>query len=279
MASGQQLLTAEEFVFSTNRRKLLGIQNDTNDNSDFEPSSIVYGSGQHLHYQLLQIENEITAILINNDLDNIPKADTNKIQLLLNEATDIISKYELNKNKSDEVNTMAFRHKLRQLFLSPYIATKQKTKNDDEKTDNHDIFDILINKIGINFNYSKPMDVMVDNNNENDAKIQSVLEPIDLKKKFNELFIKCKDMATSLTINPQQAAAQHMNNIQQFPGQIQMQYGMVNPLSIQQQQQLAAQQFPGQMQMQYGMVNPLSIQQQQQLAAQQLAAQQLAAQQ
>eukprot|EP01084_Bolivina_argentea_P239473 402513_1 len=134
----------EEFVLSPNRRKLLQIENRTkdNDSKQTEQSSIIYGSDTHLYYHLLQIENEITAILMNNtNLHNLSQVDTNNIKSLLNEANELISKYK-NKKKTKNANIMIFRHKLRTLFLSPYIEIhKQETKQetDDNPTD---IFDI-----------------------------------------------------------------------------------------------------------------------------------------
>ena len=136
----------EEFLLSNNRRKLLQIdredtktKQDVND-IDSISSSIIYGSEQHQYYHLLQIENEITNILINNkDLNNASQDDTDKIKSLLNEANGIINKYTENKknkslNESDidseeeseiesggesEIDILSFRHKLRTLFLSP----------------------------------------------------------------------------------------------------------------------------------------------------------------
>ena len=87
--------TLEEFVLSNNRRKLLQIDTENDDSKNFEisPSSIIHGSEEHKYYHLLQIENEITQILINNkDLNNASQDDIDKIKSLLNEANDIISK-------------------------------------------------------------------------------------------------------------------------------------------------------------------------------------------
>ena len=88
----------EEFVLSSNRRKLLQIGNHTKDGEEYqeiEQASIVHGSEKHLYFHSLQIENEITSILVNNkDLDKISDSDSFAIKSLLNEAHDIISKHE-----------------------------------------------------------------------------------------------------------------------------------------------------------------------------------------
>ena len=59
----------EQFVLSSNRRKLLQIARDdeekqTKDVTNDEISGILFGSNEHKYYHLLQIENEITSILI-----------------------------------------------------------------------------------------------------------------------------------------------------------------------------------------------------------------------
>eukprot|EP01084_Bolivina_argentea_P081607 147767_1 len=119
----------EEFVLSKNRRKLLGIDYDTKDDSTNTQSSILSDSNQHIYYHLLQIENEITSILTNDNIENISKLDMDNVNALLNEANQIISKYEENiqnkHNSSQDINIMTFRHKLRKLFLSPYIKMEQ----------------------------------------------------------------------------------------------------------------------------------------------------------
>ena len=126
----------EEFVLSSNRRKLLGIDNDTEDENMHdstlsEYSSIMHGSDEYLYFHRLQIENEITNILINNNLDDLSESDTNKLKSLLNEANDIISKYEEKNSRCTSnnkglsgIDIMTFRHKLRTLFLSSHINLK-----------------------------------------------------------------------------------------------------------------------------------------------------------
>ena len=104
----------EEFVLSSNRRKLLGIGNDTkdeHDSTDIGHSSIIYGSDEHLYFHLLQIENEITNILMNNNgnLDNLSESNSNKIKSLLKEATDKTSNYEeMSNNSSSKIEIMSF---------------------------------------------------------------------------------------------------------------------------------------------------------------------------
>eukprot|EP01084_Bolivina_argentea_P081945 148392_1 len=183
----------EEFVLCSNRRKLLQVETD-NEATDDEKravngpsSSILYGS-HHAYYHLLQIENEITAILFNcNDLNTLAKSDISKLKSLLVEANDIILKYKQN-NNSNNIEVMTFRHKLRKLFLSPYIQMETETNEMD------DIFDMLINKLGVKFNHSKPNDIITSNNKcENDEKISSMLNEFDLKTEFNRLFDQCTD--------------------------------------------------------------------------------------
>ena len=95
----------EEFVLSNNRRKLLQIDTENDDSKNqTSSSSIIYGSEEHKYYHLLQIENEITQILMDNkDLHNASQDDIDKIKSLLNEANDVIIKW--NENKKDKNNS------------------------------------------------------------------------------------------------------------------------------------------------------------------------------
>ena len=98
--------SVEEFVLSSNRRKQLQIDSDTKDNDDSTnihlQSGIIYGSDKHLHFHFLEIENEITSILVNIDnLDNLSESDSNKKKLLLNESNKIMSKYQKKRTKNN----------------------------------------------------------------------------------------------------------------------------------------------------------------------------------
>ena len=193
----------EEFVLSSNRRQLLQIENDTKDGQETKielNSSIIYGSDKHLYFHLLQIENEITNILINNkDLNNLAESDSFTIISLLNEANDIILKYEETRNKNDDkysndVTIMTFRHKLRKLFLSPYIKMEQKQQEQEEKHEDEDkdIFDILIDKLEVKFNHSKPTDIITNNDDEKEKKTSSTMKEFDINKQFNVWFKNCE---------------------------------------------------------------------------------------
>ena len=188
--------TLEDFVLSPNRRKLLQIENenDTKEDESMEDeqqSSIIYGSHQHLYFHLLQIENEITNILLNNDINNLSSSNINEIKSLLNEANNVITKYEKKKRSVEDINIMSFRHKLRKLFLSPYIKMdQQETKQGGEEEE--DIFDILIDKLGVEFDHTKPNDIITNNDgNEEEQKISSIMDEFDVNDHFDKLFAQC----------------------------------------------------------------------------------------
>eukprot|EP01084_Bolivina_argentea_P068153 124044_1 len=201
----------EKFVLSSNRRKLLQIEREDETKQDPDAptpiSSLLYGSNEHTKYYLQVIENEITSILLkynnDNNLDNISENDQNTIKSLLTEANTIINKYKKNKSQSNDVSILNFRHKLRTLFLSPYIQLNDENEtpgNDDSGDDNkdekeEDIYDILINKLGVRFNYSKPSDIAVggDNNDENEQKISHTMPVFDIQNEINNIFNECKD--------------------------------------------------------------------------------------
>ena len=191
MATSFPCGSLEEFVLSSNRRQLLQVENDTkqNEEAELQRSSITYGSDQHLYFHLLQIENEITNILTNNnDLNNLSQSDTFKIKSLLQEANNAIS----TTNSSQNINVMNFRHKLRKLFLSPYIAMEQE---EQENNKDRDIFDLLIYQLGVTFNHTKPTDIITKNINDNNEEqpISSIMAEFNVNKEFNELFSKCQD--------------------------------------------------------------------------------------
>eukprot|EP01084_Bolivina_argentea_P110401 197145_1 len=190
------LLNLEQFVLSSNRRKLLQLKTNQNDTKDDDNvainTTILHGSNEHIYYHLLQIENELTSILVNNnDLSTASKYDIDKIKSLLNEANDIIMTYNKKQgNKSnDDVDIMAFRHRLRKLFLLPHIKIEENKEQIEEE---EDIYDILIHKLGVKFNYSKPNDIVMNDNNDNkENKIKSIMEEFNLKKEFDALFAQC----------------------------------------------------------------------------------------
>ena len=201
----------EKFVLSKNRRKFLQIQRDDEtkqDPDDATPiSSLLYGSSEHTVFYLQQIENEITAILIkyNNDLNNLSNQDQNELKILLTEANTVINKYKQNKNNdSQDVNVLNFRHRLRKLFLSSYVTIDEQEDKDDEDAkkdmvddqddDDGDIYDILINKLGVQFNHSKPSDVGVggDADDDNEEKISSILSQFNVENEIKQLFSQCK---------------------------------------------------------------------------------------
>ena len=185
----------EEFVLSPNRRNLLQIENEQdikeNDSIDNDTQSLIfYGSDKHLYFHLLQIENEITNILMNNNnLNNLSSSDSGKIISLLNEADNVISKYDERKCSIEDLNIMSFRHKLRKLFLSPYIQMNQQQKENEQD----DIFDIIIDKLGVTFDHQKPNDIIINERNDREQKISSTLTEFDLNSELNALFNKCKD--------------------------------------------------------------------------------------
>ena len=222
----------EKFVLSSNRRKLLGIERDDDtkqDPDDKTPtSSLLYGSNEHTKYYLQQIENEITSILIkynskSNPIDSLSDEDKSIIKTLLTESQQVINKYNKNKSKSNDVNILKFRHRLRKLFLSPYVTiddikedkdkdkdpTEGEESKDEEKDnekkqkqsaardeeDDMDIYDVLIKKLGVSFNHSKPSDVAVggDSNDENEEKISDTLSEFNVQNEMKQLFAQCKD--------------------------------------------------------------------------------------
>ena len=68
MATSYPCGSIEEFVLSSNRRKLLGIENDTKDNDDsqeIQHPSIISGSDEHLYFHLLQITLQSLKTLLN----------------------------------------------------------------------------------------------------------------------------------------------------------------------------------------------------------------------
>eukprot|EP01083_Nonionella_stella_P317539 1156843_1 len=189
----------EKFVLSSNRKKLLQIERDEDtkqeDDMDTLPPTLssLYGSTQHTKYHLQQIENDITHILIQyqNGLDCISDDHKNALESLLNEANTIIHKFTKNKNQLNEIDVLHFRHKLRTLFLSPYLQMEEK-----ENTDEHDdIYDLLINKLGIHFDYSKPSDVIVAAHDEddNEHKISHTIPPFDVNTQVTQTFAGFKD--------------------------------------------------------------------------------------
>lgn len=207
--TAQQL---EEFVLSNDRRKLLQIDDEQAETKNEEKiddafanlaSSIIYGTDDHKYYHLLQIENEITSILMNNnDLNKASQDDINKLKSLLNEASDIIIKYNENKKDNNystesDIDILSFRHKLRTLFLSPYIKIEENKESDDsnDEKDEEDIYDILINKLEVSFNHSKPNDTAITGNNtdEKEEKISSIMGEFNLQKQFDKLFSKCNN--------------------------------------------------------------------------------------
>eukprot|EP01083_Nonionella_stella_P151325 483360_1 len=190
----------EKFVLSSNRQKLLQIERD--DDTKHDPDaptpifSSLYGSSEHTKYYLQHIENNITSILIkykdaNGGLDSISNDDTNAIKSLLQEATTVLDQTKQNKMKSNDIDVLNFRHKLRTLFLSPYLQMEEK-----ENTDEHDdIYDLLINKLGIHFDYSKPSDVIVAAHDEddNEHKISHTIPPFDVNTQVTQTFAEFKD--------------------------------------------------------------------------------------
>eukprot|EP01084_Bolivina_argentea_P054504 99945_1 len=105
----------ESFVLSSNRRQLLNIQSNDQVETKFnEGTKIPMNEHEHTYYHLLQIENEITSILIQyknniNDLMELSDSDKNKIKSLLNEAQNIILKYKSDDNNNN-VSITKFRH-------------------------------------------------------------------------------------------------------------------------------------------------------------------------
>lgn len=218
----------EKFVLSSDRRKLLGIQRDDETKQDPDESklqhtsSLLYGSNEHTVYYLQQIENEITSILIkynskSNPIDSLSDEDKSIIKTLLTESQQVINKYNKNKSKSNDVNILKFRHRLRKLFLSPYVAiddikeekeepTEGAENEDEEKDiedkpkiardpeDDMDIYDLLIKKLNVSFNHSKPSDVAVGgDNDDSDEKIGDTLSDFNLQNEIKELFTQCKN--------------------------------------------------------------------------------------
>eukprot|EP01083_Nonionella_stella_P096023 269721_1 len=189
----------EKFVLSSNRQKLLQIERD--DDTKHDPDaptpifSSLYGSSEHTKYYLQHIENNITSILIkykdaNNGLDSISDDDKNAIKSSLQEATTLLHQTKQNKIKSNDINVLNFRHKLRTVFLSPYI---QMDAQPDPDSDEQDIYDLLIEELGIDFDYSKPSDVGVSVDDENEHKISDTLDTFDVNAEIKKRFAQCKD--------------------------------------------------------------------------------------
>eukprot|EP01084_Bolivina_argentea_P118795 210710_1 len=90
---------------------------------------------------------------------------------------------------------MSFRHKLRKLFLSQCIEINE---DNDEKEE--DIFDILINKIGVKFDHSKPNNIMINQQNESDEKVSSILDVFDAKKEVKLKLAQCNEQTNLFSI-------------------------------------------------------------------------------
>eukprot|EP01084_Bolivina_argentea_P072953 132415_1 len=185
----EEIINLENYVLSSNRRKLLNIQNDDEKHAkaDKSSSSLLYGSSEHTKYCLLQIENEITSILIQCKDNIISDNYKNTIKSLLNEANVIIDRNIKNKNTSNDLSILEFRHNLRKLFLSHMVQAKAENITDEKE----DIYDTLINKLNLQFDHVKPTDV-TDNIDDTKYEESSELDNFKLDNEVKLKFEQCE---------------------------------------------------------------------------------------
>ena len=168
--------------------KPLNIQQHDEKHDGALKTSLQYDPIGHTKYCLLQIENEITSILIKSKDNQISNNSKTEIRALLKEANVIIDLNITDKSTTNELSILKFRHHLRKLFLSPIIQTEMKSENEEEY-----IYDILINKLNIRFDHLKPTYIVTKTDDESKYETSKDLKNFNIDNELKFQLKQCHE--------------------------------------------------------------------------------------